>query len=46
MTPGWSGPQGVENLHVFCAGMLESDDWGNSLCVKCFRDIVDILCAK
>ena len=28
MVPGWNASQGVENVHIWCAGKSESDDRG------------------
>ena len=34
MATGWNAPQGVENVHILCAGEPESDDRGNNISVK------------
>lgn len=34
MAPDWNAPKGVENVHKFCAGKPESEDWGNNRSVK------------
>ena len=34
LTPGWSSPLGVENVHTLRAGMPQSDNRGNNISAK------------